>query len=99
MAGKGGYRANAGRKKGVAAQKSVEVANKMAAIGISPLEVMFAKMRAEQVELPNGTKTHVTDDMFQAAVAAAPYSHAKLAAVQHSGDQDNPVGFIFKWQS
>jgi len=57
-----------------------------AAEGISPLEVMMTAMR-EAWE--NGDK----EKAVQVAEKAAPYIHAKLAAVQHSGDADNPVAY------
>jgi hypothetical protein len=43
--------------------------------GIVPLDIMSARMRDEP--LPNGRR--VTDEMFAAAVAAAPYIHPRLA--------------------
>lgn len=46
-----------------------------------PLDVMLARMRDEA--LPNGAK--VTDQQFEAAVAAAPYLHQKLTATTISG--------------
>src|SRR4051812_31623657 len=45
--------------------------------GLLPLDVMLARMRDEP--LPNGQR--VTDEQFQAAVAAAAYVHPWLAAV------------------
>lgn len=44
--------------------------------GISPLEYMLGVLR--DVEKP-------ADMRFEAAKAAAPYMHARLAAVEHSG--------------
>ena len=55
-----------------------------AAEGISPLEVMMTAMR-EAWEAGDKEKA------VQVAEKAAPYIHAKLAAVQHSGDADNPL--------
>ena len=45
--------------------------------GLMPLDVMFARMRDEP--MTNGRKP--TDEQFQAAVAAAPFVHPRLAAV------------------
>jgi hypothetical protein len=59
---------------------------KAAAEGISPLEVMMTAMREAWA---NGDK----EKAVQVAEKAAPYIHAKLAAVQHSGDADNPVAY------
>jgi hypothetical protein len=44
--------------------------------GLLPIDVLPARMRDEN--LPNGQK--VTDAQFEAAVAAAPYLHPRLAA-------------------
>jgi NADPH-dependent ferric siderophore reductase len=57
---------------------------KAAAEGISPLEVMMTAMR-EAWEAGDKEKA------VQVAEKAAPYVHAKLAAVQHSGDAENPL--------
>jgi hypothetical protein len=43
--------------------------------GITPLDIMSARMRDEP--LANGRR--VTDEMFAAAVASAPYVHPRLA--------------------
>jgi hypothetical protein len=34
-----------------------------------------------------------TESRFEAAKAAAPYVHPKLASVEHKGDPENPVAF------
>lgn len=84
---RGGKRPGAGRKKGSVTKATVyrqEMLAKAAAEGISPLEVMMSAMR-EAWEA--GDK----DKAVQVAEKAAPYIHAKLAAVQHSGDAENPV--------
>ncbi len=52
--------------------------------GLSPLEFMLGVLRDEGKSF---------DDRFEAAKAAAPYVHPRLAAVEHSGDKDNPVSF------
>lgn len=44
--------------------------------GLLPLDIMIARVRNET--LPNGRKP--TDEQFEAAVAAAPYVHPRLAA-------------------
>lgn len=46
------------------------------ATGISPLDYMLTLLRNDR--LPSS-------DRFEAAKAAAPYVHARLAAVEHSG--------------
>ena len=84
---RGGARPGAGRKKGSVSKATVyrqEMLAKAAAEGISPLEVMMTAMR-EAWEKGDKEKA------VQVAEKAAPYIHAKLAAVQHSGDADNPI--------
>src|SRR5690349_13010358 len=56
-------------------------------VGLLPLDVMLARMR--DTPLPNGQK--VTDMQFAAAVAAAPYLHARLAATTLKGDPAAPL--------
>jgi hypothetical protein len=78
----GGRRAGAGRPGGLKNKRTIEaefraVAGIEAALadGIMPLDVMLAKMRRQPL---NGEL--VSDAMFQAACAAAPYLHPKLSA-------------------
>ena len=68
-----------GRKKGTPNKATIERrlrlrAGVQAAIddGLLPLDVMLARMRGD---------TAITDQQYQAAVAAAPYVHPKLAAI------------------
>jgi hypothetical protein len=73
----GGARANAGRKPG-AINKATAKAKAMAeATGITPLEFMLNVMRDEDAE---------RSERLDMAKAAAPYIHAKLASVEHSGN-------------
>ena len=85
MNGHGGARPGTGRKKGSATQKTREVAVKAAAEGITPLEVMLKAMRAYD---------QAGDTVAACAVAkdAAPYIHARLAAIA----VDGKVGFILE---
>ncbi len=53
--------------------------------GLLPLDVMLARMHGEP--LPNGRM--VTDEQFQAAVAAAPYVHPRPAATDATIRSDN----------
>lgn len=74
----GGKRPNAGRKAGSATTKTRDVADKAAAEGITPLEVMLEAMNAFRS----------AGDLEKAsgfAKDAAPYIHPRLAAVEHSG--------------
>lgn len=79
---KGGARPGAGRKKGSPNKKTTEVQRAVAESGITPLEYMLQVMRAPETE---------PRERLAAAVAAAPYVHAKLSAVELSGDKDKPV--------
>lgn len=74
--GHGGRRAGAGRKKGAAAKKTREAANLILASGITPLGYFQGLLEG----------TMAFDEVkFEAAKAAAPFVHARLAAVEHSG--------------
>lgn len=53
--------------------------------GPLPLDVIVARMRG--LTLPDGSL--VTDDQFQAAVAAAPYVHPRLASTDTTIKSDN----------
>lgn len=73
---RGGRRAGSGRKKGAAAQKTRAAANLILASGITPLGYFQG--------LLEGTMEY-DEVKFEAAKAAAPFVHARLAAVEHSG--------------
>lgn len=73
---KGGARAGAGRKKGEPNKRTAEIQKAVEQSGLTPLDYMLQVMRdAGQ------------DDQrrLNAAQAAAPYVHAKLASIEHSG--------------
>jgi hypothetical protein len=74
----GGPRPGAGRPKGATNKKTAELAAKVEASGLTPLDYMLGIMRDE---------TMATESRFEAAKAAAPYVHAKLAntQIEHSG--------------
>jgi hypothetical protein len=75
-----------GREKGTPNRATVEreirartgVANAVSS-GLMPLDVILCRMR--EVALPNGLMP--TDDQVSAAIAAAPYLHARLSAVAY----------------
>jgi hypothetical protein len=69
-----GARKGAGRPLGSANKKTLEIANKAAEQGITPLEVMINIMREAY-----GTKDY--EKALDAAVKAAPYMHSKLSSV------------------
>ena len=82
MVQRGGKRDGAGRKAGSPNRKTEEQAEKVKASGLTPLDYMLSILRDE--DMP-------TDSRFEAAKAAAPYVHAKLASVEHSGKDGGPM--------
>ena len=70
----GGARRGAGRPKGSANKKTIEIANRVAKEGITPLEVMIEVMMEFRAE---GNREATLD----AAAKAAPYMHSKLSSV------------------
>jgi hypothetical protein len=58
--------------------------------GLLPIDVLLARMRDEA--LPNGRK--VTDPQFEAAVAAAPYLHPRLAATTVNAKVNGDIEFM-----
>jgi len=81
----GGKRRGAGRKPGSATRRTREIADKAASSGLTPLDYMLNILRDESMD---------TESRFEAAKAAAPYVHPKLASVEHKGDADNPLQTI-----
>lgn len=75
---RGGKREGAGRKPGSATRRTREIADKAAAEGITPLEVMLKAMRLH-------ADAERWDEAAAVAKDAAPYVHPKLAAIEHSG--------------
>jgi hypothetical protein len=80
----GGKRAGAGRKEGAANIKTREIANKAALEGLTPLEYLLQVMRKETPEADE-TLIQLQAKRLDAAKAAAPYIHPRLAAIEHSG--------------
>ena len=73
--GRGGARKGAGRKVGSATKKTREIADRAAAEGVTPLEVMLEAMNA----------LRDAGDLEKAASVAkdaAPYMHPRLASVE-----------------
>jgi hypothetical protein len=83
----GGPRPNSGRKKGSKNVKSIEIANRCAEEGITPLEYMLNIMRDE---------TQKFDTRMDAAKSAAPYIHPKLASVEQKVEAE-VNGSIYEW--
>ena len=83
----GGSRDGAGRKKGAATKLNEKAREQALDGGITPLQFMLERLR--------DTSADYTDRM-DAAKAAAPYVHAKLASVEVTGDPENPLHSVFK---
>jgi hypothetical protein len=76
MAERGGKRPGAGRKPGAITKRTQEATAAILASGLTPLDYMLGILRDQ---------TKNSDERFEAAKAAAPYVHPKLAAIDHSG--------------
>lgn len=87
----GGARAGAGRKKGSATAKTREIADKAAAEGITPLEYMLEVMRRPSDHEDEKIQLAREAMRFEAAKAAAPYMHPRLAAVEHTGPDGGAI--------
>ena len=73
-----------GRKKGTlnkTTKKRRALTEKLVKGGDTPLEVILAMMRG---------KRDFDANLLAAAVAAAPYVHPKLSAIEHTGDVGGP---------
>lgn len=71
-----------GKKKGSRNKVTLEKAKAIEASGLTPLDYMLSLLRDEL----NDTETR-----FEAAKAAAPYCHNKLASVEHTGKDGGPI--------
>lgn len=82
---RGGKREGAGRKAGSVTKLSREVASEALVSGETPAEYMLRVMRDPTVD---------HDRRDKMAVAAAPYVHPKLAAVEHTGKDGGPIKVV-----
>lgn len=89
--GRGGRRTGAGRKPGSATKKTREIADKAAAEGVTPLEYMLQVMRRPTDHEDPKVAIAREAMAFEAAKAAAPYMHPRLAAVEHTGEDGGPL--------
>lgn len=87
----GGKRVGAGRKAGAATRKTREIADRAAEDGITPLEVMLGAMREAWEAGDKAAAANFAKD-------AAPYMHARLAAVEHSAPEGAPMTFVMTVQ-
>lgn len=84
-----------GRQRGVKNKASVEREKAVAASGITPLEFMLNIMRGKPPEgLGPVELLAFTGMRFEAAKAAAPYVHPKLANIEHSGPDGGPMALV-----
>ena len=89
---KGGKRPGAGRKKGVPNKRTAALQASVEAAGITPLDYMLGIMRNEPSELLDPSdRLKATMMRFEAAKAAAPYIHPRLAAIEHTGKDGGPI--------
>ena len=90
---RGGARKGAGRKVGSATTKTREIADKAMEEGISPLEYMLQVMRMPTPDSEDQRlQASHTQMRFEAAKAAAPYIHPRLAAIEHTGKDGGDIG-------
>src|SRR5262245_31882205 len=106
---RGGKRKGSGRKPGSrnrVDRELKEYALKLAANGEElPLEFLLKVMRApeptqrlgEHIMLYIARYKRWDEDRLEAAKAAAPYCHAKLATVEHTGKDGNPAIIEHRW--
>lgn len=80
---KGGARTGSGRKKGSPNKKTAELQKSVAESGITPLEYLLSVMRD-----PAAERLHRQN----AAIAAAPYVHAKLSSIDATVNHSGAVG-------
>jgi len=94
--GRGGARKGAGRKPGSATKKTREIADKAAAEGTTPLEIMLRTMRAFADEADGAKDDRETQLKLLVAASgiakdAAPYIHPRLQAIEHSSNDGGHV--------
>lgn len=89
--GRGGARPGAGRKKGAATKRTREIADRAMEEGITPLEYMLQIMRSDSEHEDPKIQIAREAMRFEAAKAAAPYVHPRLATVEHKGNVDEPL--------
>lgn len=81
-----------GRQKGVRNRASVEREKAVAESGVTPLDFMLSIMRGTPPAGSGPAEQIAFSAMrFEAAKAAAPYVHPKLANIEHTGDGGGPV--------
>lgn len=86
---KTGGRPKGGKNKATVEREAIAAdrLEKLKAEGVTPLEYMLSLMRDEEA-LPT--------ERFEAAKAAAPYIHPKLASVEHKGNEEAPFVVLYR---
>jgi hypothetical protein len=82
--GRGGARPGAGRKPGSVTKKTRAIAERVAATGMTPLEVMIEAMN-EAYDKGGPAAA------FSFARDAAPYMHPKVSAIEMTGKDGKPL--------
>lgn len=89
---RGGKRPGAGRKKGSPNKATAARQKAIAESGITPLDFMLGVMRGSPPENAGPVEQIAFATLrFEAAKAAAPYVHPRLAAVEHTGKDGGPI--------
>lgn len=88
----GGAQPGAGRPKGVKNKRTLEFQKEVAAAGITPLEFMLRRMREPCPEGYDLARQVAHEErQFEAAKAAAPYVHSKLANIELTGKDGGSI--------
>lgn len=97
---RGGRREGAGRKPNKPNKATAERQAKIAATGVTPLDVMIADMRFHYERYQTAVKAKNDGEAGkelalarEAAKDAAPYTHPRLAAVEHMGKGGGPIEY------
>jgi hypothetical protein len=97
--GRGGARKGAGRKPGSATKRTRAIADKAAAEGKTPLEVMLETMCAFMDQAKKVAKSDPETGLKLMAAAsnvakdAAPYIHPRLQAIEHTCANGGPLQY------
>jgi hypothetical protein len=88
-----GLKKTGGRAKGTPNKRTAELVAAVSDSGVTPLEFMLQIMRKPDPPKDADAGQILTFNAmrFEAAKAAAPYVHARLAAVQHTGKDGAPL--------
>jgi hypothetical protein len=87
---RGGSRPGAGRPKGAATRRTREIADAALEEGLTPLEYLLNVMRNPGLDEAR---------RIDAAKAAAPYVHPRLATVEVGNKDDKPFEQVMRWAS